>query len=241
MSNRNTVSVIIPVYNQAKAVSRCLRSIFGQTYKDLEVIVVDDGSTDKLAVFLRSWSSQIKLLKTYLPADSQKNKGAPRARNLGFEHSHGKYVIFCDADIVMNPDMIAKMAAVLDNDQAVSFVYSSFKFGWKKFQLFPFDIERLKKMPYIPTTSMIRREHFPGFDESLKKFQDWDLWLTMVNCGHQGLWLNQVLFQAKTGGTMSTWFPKIFFKIPALSFGRIKSEIKKFNEAKDVIIKKHGL
>jgi glycosyltransferase involved in cell wall biosynthesis len=199
MSNPK-ISIIIPVYNHAKELARCLESIKNQTFQDYEIIIVDDGSDEPLPDI-----EGVKIIR-------QENKGAPVARNRGFKESTGKYVIFCDADVTMQSDMLAKMNKVLDENPSVSYVYSSFKFGLKKFKLWEFNADKLKEMPYIHTTSLIRREHFLGFDESLKRLQDWDLWLTMLERGHTGKWVNDILFTVKGGGTMSTWLPSIVSK-----------------------------
>ena len=92
---------------------------------------------------------------------------------------------------------------MLDENEDISYVYSSFKFRWKTFKLWEFNAEKLKEMPYIHTTSLIRREHFPGFDPKLKRMQDWDLWLTMQEKGYKGKWINEVLF--KTVCSNSGW------------------------------------
>ncbi|HQA64128.1 MAG TPA: hypothetical protein PK085_03445, partial [bacterium] len=103
------------------------------------------------------------------------------------------------------------------------------------FKLWPFDPAKLKKMPYIHTSSLIRREFFPGFDENLKKFQDWDLWLTILERGGQGIWLEQSLFSIKSGGTMSSWLPKIFYQLPWLK------KVKAYRQAERIIKIKHNL
>ncbi|MAG28664.1 hypothetical protein CL632_00760 [bacterium] len=218
------ISIIIPVYNHTKELVKCLESIKNQTSKDYEVIVVDDGS-DELIQKLERVDLLIR----------QENKGAPSARNRGFKESIGRYVIFCDADVVMKPDMLAKMSKTLDENPDVSYVYSSFKFGWKKFKLWEFDADKLKEMPYIHTTSLIRREHFTGFDESLKRLQDWDLWLSMLEKGNVGKWINEMLFTVKTGGTMSSWVPSFLIKF------RFSDKSKSYQKAILTIKKKHIL
>lgn len=228
MSNMSKISIIIPVYNHARELARCLQSIKNQNHLltpslvkeggwfsgpegGLEVVVVNDGSTDvsheQLCRDAARYVSAVKCI--YQP-----NQGAPIARNNGFKESSGQYVLFCDADVIMKPTMLEKMAHVLDENQNVSYVYSSFKFWWKKFRLWEFDAEKLRQMPYIHTTSLIRREHFPGFDPALKKLQDWDLWLTMLEQGHIGKWIPEVLFSVKTGGTMSAWLPSFLTMMP---------------------------
>ncbi len=230
MSNPS-ISLIIPCYNVAAKIGRCLDSIFKQSFKDFEVIIINDGSADDLEAALAPYRDKIKYFR-------QENKGAPAARNFGFGQSRGEYVFLCDADVIMRPDMLEKMhQALIDNPQA-AYAYSSFRFGWKKFRLWPFDAERLKKMPYICMNSLIRRECFPGMDESLKKFQDWDLWLTIwEKYGRGGVWIDEVLFKAITGGTMSSWLPSFAYRLPFF-----KSRPKdKYIAAEQIIKNKHKL
>lgn len=225
------ISVIIPCYNRANTIGRCLDSILAQTYDNFEIIVVDDGSSDNIDEIMMPYLINAKYIK-------QANQGAPKARNVGFENSVGELVIFCDSDIIMKPDCLEKMAAALENDHEAAFAYCSFRFGWKKFRLYPFTIERLRRMPFITTTSLIRREYFPGFDESLKKFQDWDLWLTIwEKYGRGGVWIDEVLFRAVSGGTMSSWLPGFMYKLPFLK----NKNVEKYKAAREVIKKKHNL
>lgn len=222
------ISVVIPVYNGAKTIESCLESIFHQTFDSLQIIVVNDGSTDQTAKILDKYKNRITLI-------NQPNKGATTARNVGGRLASGEFVIFCDADIKMNPDMLSKMYQELTSHPEASYVYSAFKFGHKKFSLWPFDPEKLKQMPYIHTTSLMRKKDWPEFDKTLKRFQDWDLWLTMLDRGHVGHFIPEVLFTIQAGGTMSSWQPKIFYKIPFLP------QVKKYNQAKDIIRLKHSL
>ena len=223
------ISVIIPAYNAAKTIQACLDSVFNQTYKDIEVIVVNDGSTDDLVLALTNCSHKLTLF-------DQENKGAPAARNFGFKFSKGEYVLFLDADIIMKPEMLSEMLAALEKEKSVAFAYSSFRWGWKKFKLWPFDVEKLKKMPFIHTSSLIRREVFPGFDESLKKFQDWDLFLTIAEKGGKGAYIPKVLFTVKSKGTMSSWLPSFIYKLPL----KLKSK-EKYLEWMNIVKKKHGI
>lgn len=203
------ISIIIPLYNQHKKLLACLQSIKNQTFQNYEVIIVNDGSTDIDHNTLRTGAI---LRVTDVRCAYQPNQGAPIARNNGFAQSHGQYVIFCDADVIMQPTMLEKMNRVLDENPDISYVYSSFKFGWKKFRLWEFSAERLRQMPYIHTTSLMRREVFPGFDPSLKRFQDWDLWLAMLKKGYKGKWIDETLYQIKSGGKISNWMPSFFIK-----------------------------
>lgn len=222
------VSVIIPVYNAEKTIASCLTSIFNQSFANFEIITVNDGSTDQGAKILGEYENKITII-------NQKNQGAAAARNAGVKIAQGKYIIFVDSDTQLEPTMLEKMVDTLEKYPAVSFAYSSFKFGNKFFILWPFDSEKLKHMPYIHTTSLIRKEHFPGFDKNLKRFQDWDLWLTMNERGYQGKFIPEILFQVQSGGTMSRWLPKLAYKLPFLK------EVKKYKQAEKIVKAKHRL
>ena len=222
------ISVIIPVYNSEATIDKCLKSVTSQTIKSFEIIVINDGSTDLSGELLCKWGNEIKLY-------NQENKGAPSARNFGFKKSRGRYVIFCDADIVMEPTMLEEMHDALEDNEDIAYAYSSFEFGFKNFKLFSFDDDKLKKMPYIHTTSLIRRDAFPLFDETLKRFQDWDLFLTILDNGGMGIWIDKFLFKVKAGGTMSSWLPKFLYKIPFLK------SVKDYKQAELIIKEKHNL
>jgi len=222
------ISIIIPVYNAQRTLEKCLASIFAQTFSDYEIIAVNDGSIDGSRKILDSYKDRIKII-------DQTNQGAAVARNVGAKIATAPFIIFCDADIVMWPAMLQIMYDVLQKNLDVSYVYSSFIFGQKTFNLWPFDRAKLKQMPFIHTTSLMRREHFPGFDESLKRFQDWDLWLTMLARGFTGYFIPQVLFQVASGGTMSSWLPKFMYNFSFLP------SVKRYQAAEKIIRKKHNL
>ncbi|OQA36216.1 MAG: putative glycosyltransferase EpsH [Parcubacteria group bacterium ADurb.Bin326] len=224
------ISVIIPAYNATKTIGACLKSVFAQSYKDIEVIIVNDGSTDDL-------NSALLCVTGKFVVYEQDNQGAPAARNFGFKQSHGESVIFLDADIIMNPKMLEKLHLALKADPEAAFAYSSFYWGWKKFKLWLFSYEKLKEMPYIHTSALIRREVFPGFDIGIKKFQDWDLFLTIAENDGKGVFIAEPLFKVTAKGTMSSWLPSFVYRLPFLRF-RAKD---KYLEAKEIIRKKHRI
>jgi glycosyltransferase involved in cell wall biosynthesis len=232
------ISIIIPVYNGAKTLLNTLLSIEKQTWRDFEVIIVDDASTDNTQKVFEKFSNDNKLNNFYYYTRREKNYGAPVARNYGWKKSKGEFLFFCDADAVLRVNALEKMLQALNSHPEGSYAYSSFYWGKKLFKLWTFDVERLKKMPYIHTMSLIRREAFPenGWDESIKKFQDWDLWLTMLKNGQQGVFIDDVLFQIKPTGSISSWIPSFSYKfLPFLP------SVKKYNEAMSIIKKKHSL
>lgn len=230
------ISIIIPVYNGAKTLLNTIKSIENQTYRDFEVIIVNDGSTDNTRSLFENFVKTFKPVNDYYFIN-QENKGAPAARNRGLKEARGKYLFFCDADAILKTNALEKMLVCLENELEASYAYSSFYWGNKLFKLWPFDAERLKKMPYIHTMSLIRRGAFPGaWDESIKKLQDWDLWLTMLKNGHQGFFIEEALFKIKPGGTISSWLPAFAYK----SFPFLPS-VKIYKQAMKIIKNKHNL
>ncbi|MBL7058533.1 glycosyltransferase family 2 protein [Patescibacteria group bacterium] len=231
VSNKK-ISIIIPIFNQADKIENCLKSIYNQSYNNYEVIMINDGSTDGVELKIENLPFRFKSFKFF----SQKNQGANVARNCGFKEASGDYLLFCDADITMESGMLESMITVLEMNSQISYVYSSFYWGNKLFRLFEFDSDKLKKMPFIHTTSLIRKEKFPGFNIQLKRLQDWDLWLTMLEQGSVGAWIDKPLFRVETGGTMSNWLPSFAYKL----FPFLPS-VKKYNRAVETIKEKHCL
>lgn len=231
------ISIIIPVYNQAKKLLQTLTSINRQTFTDFEVIIVNDGSTDGIEQLFATWQKKTNTPNSYI-FYNQENQGAPAARNKGFKAAKGEYLFFCDADAVLHPQALSNMLKYLEDNPGVSYIYPSFKWGNKLFRVGDFNPDKLKQAPCIHTMALIRKADFPatGWDESIKKFQDWDLWLTMLEEGKIGLWLPQVLFKVSPGGSISNWLPRAAYKfLPFLK------RVKKYQAALKIIQKKHGL
>ena len=124
------ISVIIPVYNHASELLACLEALEDQTYRNTEVVIVDDASLEPVATVLEGKTYAFPYQLIRLPT----NQDAPHARNVGFARSGGKLVIFLDADIVLRPHALEMMASALHKDPTASFAYASFYFGWKKFR-----------------------------------------------------------------------------------------------------------
>lgn len=105
----NLVSVIIPVYNVEKYLKRCIDSVLNQSYKNLEIIIIDDGSKDKSKEICDSYKRKNKRVIVV----HTKNKGLSEARNKGIEISKGEYISFIDSDDWVNPTYIEKLMALL--------------------------------------------------------------------------------------------------------------------------------
>ncbi len=111
--NKPQISVIVPVYNAASYLEQCIRSIFAQSFSDLEIIAVNDGSTDASAALLDQLAATDKRLHVF----HRPNMGVSAARNFGIKHAAGAYIGFSDADDFMEPTMLQELhSAVTANN-----------------------------------------------------------------------------------------------------------------------------
>ncbi|MDR0297416.1 MAG: glycosyltransferase family 2 protein [Streptococcaceae bacterium] len=112
--NEKLVSVIVPIYNVENYLDACLRSITEQTYKNLEIIVVNDGSTDSSAEIAKKWAFADARLSVF----DKENGGLASARNYGLTKFSGDFVTFVDSDDLLNVQMIEKLVAAVTADNA---------------------------------------------------------------------------------------------------------------------------
>ena len=170
------ISVIIPVYNGERYLAEALDSVLAQQYEKMEIIVVDDGSTDGTSKIARSYKDV-----TYL---CQSRQGAAAARNRGVQHARGEFLAFLDADDLWMPDKTTKQMSVLRSDAQPDMVFGHVE------QFYSPELEASLKskikmietvMPgYVPGTMLIKKETFLniGFfnpDLKLGEFIDWYL------------------------------------------------------------------
>ena len=115
--NNNLVSIVVPVHNAERFVDEAIRSVLAQTYSDWELILVDDGSTDKSAdVIIKHKSNKVKIVSL------AKNVGAAKARNRGIREARGRYLCFLDADDLWTPEKLEKQVKFMqEKDCAFSF------------------------------------------------------------------------------------------------------------------------
>jgi glycosyltransferase involved in cell wall biosynthesis len=206
------VSVIIPTYNSCQWVGQAIDSVLGQTYSPIEIFVVDDGSTDDTATYLKArYDKQI----TYI---YQPNEGAGKARNVGIKHAKGELLAFLDADDVMLPAKIARQVAYFKACPQYAVVYCDFWCVYEdavnQWQVPPpkYKLEGvageifhrlLKGNVMIPSAVTVRRECLKAVGEFFEVGQgceDWDLWLRIASKGYQFGYLDErlVLYRVRS-------------------------------------------
>ena len=193
VSPQPLVSVILPAYNAERFLGRALRSGLAQTYPHLEIIVVDDGSTDRTAEVIRSFTdARVRYL-------SQPNRGQGAARNLGIRQSAGRYLTFLDADDVYLPQKVERQVEFLTAhpDCAVVFCDALHFYSRRPRTLLvrkshprPSDMlrELVRASLVNPNTMMISGEILRGgfwFREDRYYPEEWDLCLRLARAGHQ--------------------------------------------------------
>ena len=108
------ISIIIPVYNSEKYIEKTLQSVLAQTYENIEIIVIDDGSTDNSATIINSFAKSDERVHFYCIA----NGGPGNARNVGMSKATGDYIGFCDGDDIIKPDMYERLVSYLEKAAA---------------------------------------------------------------------------------------------------------------------------
>ena len=192
------VSVVMPAYNGELYIGESIKSIFGQSYSNIEVVVVDDGSSDRTRDIVRSFGGRVRLLE-------QKNQGAAAARNLGIQMALGEYIAFLDADDVWWPRKLELQIAAMRA--------GGFKMAYSRFIVWQEDLNG----QFPPAADQFERVNHPNrskakivtgwnyaellmdcvvwtstvvvetqalrqidlFDTQLRKGQDYDLWLRL--------------------------------------------------------------
>src|SRR5687767_7749573 len=104
------VSVVIAAYNMAQYVDEAVTSVLAQTFEDLEVVVIDDGSKDNIADVMRAFDSDSRVRFI-----SQENRGQPRAKNAGIRAAKGEFIAFCDADDVWDPRKLERQMPAFES------------------------------------------------------------------------------------------------------------------------------
>ncbi len=188
-----TVSIIITSFNYASFLGEAIASALDQTYRPIEVIVIDDGSSDRSLEIARTYP--VTLL-------SQTNQGVCAARNNAAQLATGKYLYFLDADDVMLPDAIAHLLPLVDGaPDGIGYAYGQAEYFDRKSHIFtsgPFDPRRLKRGNYIQVSALFRKSAFDevgGFDRGFTLREDWELYVRLYRHGCRGAYLARPHFR----------------------------------------------
>ena len=190
------VSVIIPTHNRRVFVVQAIESALAQTYRNFEVIVVDDGSDDGTHEAIKAYQDKIRYV--YL----EDNGGAARARNIGMMHSRGQYVAFLDADDLMLPRHLAELTAMVNADPEIGLVAGSWQYMDEKGRRLPYEVSPVQprfdvkswlySCPVVICGVLVSRDWvraIGGFDETLERAEEWDLWLRLAHAGCPMAWV----------------------------------------------------
>ncbi len=178
------VSVVIPCFNQGKYLEETINSVLASTYRPVEIIIVNDGSTDEsleTANNLKEKYPEIRVI-------DQANAGVAKSRNRGINSASGTIILPLDGDDLISPNYMEEAVKILNNNPEVKVVYShAFKFdasGRKPWKLKPFSRNQLARDNMIFVASFFRKIDFEaigGFSEDMTMGrEDWEFWIKML-------------------------------------------------------------
>ncbi len=204
-----TISFIIPCYNDGKTIEKTVNSILDQDLPGIEIIVINDGSTDNSVKVLKGLED-LEFIKFI---NLEKNEGACVARNLGAKEAKGKYLSFLPADAILYPGSARIWYETLEEYPDYDFCYGGYRFIDEEGEPIPgndyqsslFEPYLLEVTNYIDGSFPIKRESFWKFakimnqpdglwDKNVKSLQDWDFWLSVVKNGGKGIFIQDIFF-----------------------------------------------
>ena len=212
--NPGLISVIVPCYNQGIYLKETIQSALASTYRPLEIIIINDGSTDdslELARVLETQHPEVRVI-------DQANGGVTKARNAGIAAAQGEYILPVDGDDLISPTYIEQGLAILSSRPEVKVVYcQAEKFTEttrKPWKLKPFSLQQLAKDNMIFVSALFRKTDalaVDGFSEDMQLGrEDWEFWIKLLKNEGEVVQLPEVGFyyrltpnskRKKTGGT----------------------------------------
>jgi glycosyltransferase involved in cell wall biosynthesis len=197
MTRSSKVSVIMPCFNHGEFLPEAVASVITIKREDIELIVVDDGSTDE-----RTRKEMDALSGQGIKVIRQNNKGLAAARNAGVLASQGEYLFPLDADDRLRSGWIERGIEILDSNPQVGVVYGDAQcFGTRtdRWHVGPFDPERLLDWNFIHASALFRRsiwEQNSGYDGTMpvQGLEDWDFWLGALEHGWRFAYVPEVFF-----------------------------------------------
>jgi glycosyltransferase involved in cell wall biosynthesis len=215
--DKDLVSIIMPAFNACKYIADGIESVLAQTYKNWELIIIDDGSTDNtaaIAAYFRNIDHRIKYLY-------QENGRQGKARNLGIKNSSGKYIAFLDADDKWTENKLSVQTAILDKDKSIDLIFSPgyclFENGIENygFHIKDFwdssDFKDFLENNRIPILSVVVKKQtllsVGGFTEKndIQNAEDYHLWLKLLIYGSKFKSINDRLFYYRIHKGQSTY------------------------------------
>lgn len=230
------VSIIIPTRNRARWLKKSIRSVLDQTYQDFELIVVDDGSTDKTPEVIKSFKD--KRIRYFRQL---KSRGAAVARNIGIRKAKGKFIAFNDDDDFWQPMKLEKqIKAFRGASGRVGVIYTGlnriineqkkyFPEKWVKKKEGSLQQELFFENFIDLSATMVRRKCFDEvglFDEALPRYQDWELWLR-ISRNYQFQFIDQPLVDSYVLPRGITQKRRVLLQATERIFNKYKQEIKK--------------
>ena len=196
MDDRPLVSVIVPTHNSGRWIADSIRSINGQTYPHLEIIVVDDGSGDDTVRIIKDLEIKLILIE-------RENRGVSSARNAGLEKAAGRYIAFLDADDLLEAESVEERVKFLEDNPECGYVFTDAvefdesgdlrlfldQFPWLNLEKDQF-VQLLEKCYPLTSSIMLRREILDkvgGFDTRLKHAEDLELLMRIALVSRGGM------------------------------------------------------
>jgi GT2 family glycosyltransferase len=228
-----TVSAIVPTFNRAHLIAECLESLLRQTRPLAEIIVVNDGSTDKTLEVLQGYAGRVQVI-------NQNNAGKAAALNRALAESHGDYIWICDDDDVAEPDACANLAGALDNCVDSGFAYGRFQCfstagGVREAMGIPWPVKpavdlflALAERCFIfQFSSMVRRATYQTvgqFDETLLRSQDYDMSLRVAR-RHKGTFVPKLIYwqrqHSADRGPFADHFSADLIEYKSIQYGQV--------------------
>lgn len=199
-TNGGWVTVIIPCYNSGATVAQTVASVQAQTWQQVEIVVVDDGSTDPATIAVLNALIGIRLVR-------QQNAGLPAARNAGFAVATGDYLLPLDADDWLEPNAIEALLFALKENPSASFAYSHLQLEGEACGVLVksynfFEQLFLNQMPYSLLIPRPVVEAVGGYDESMRQgYEDWEFNIRLGAKGYYGVVVPMPLFHYRVSST----------------------------------------
>lgn len=202
------ISVIVPCFNYGRFLMEAVESVLKQTFRDFEVVIVDDGSSDPETL---SVLQKIEKNHSEIQIIHQKNGGPAKARNWGIESSRGEFFLPLDADDTIEPEMLEKCFQEMIKNPKLGMVYTWVHFFgndeaiWKSGE---YNFYEFLHSNQATVSALVRKrawEDVGGYDENMRNgYEDWEFWINLGKAGWFGKLIRESLFNYRRHGTSIT-------------------------------------